>query len=141
MLRITRLMKVRSRIRSSTQRQQSKIREAAAKLIEIRWAGNAMRFNDNLWTRAVSDWTARNVKRTPGRSPTSWSDFFKEGYSTPRVPRVDRTLCKTLAHERDRRIAGARTVYPKINRNPDDQSDKITNCTTGMLLTFYESRP
>ncbi|KIH44664.1 hypothetical protein ANCDUO_25310 [Ancylostoma duodenale] len=63
---------MRIRIRSSTLRQLSKIRDAAAyaKLSKIRWAGHVMRFNDNRWTRAVSDWTPRDVNRKTGRPPT-----------------------------------------------------------------------
>ncbi|KIH64964.1 hypothetical protein ANCDUO_04719 [Ancylostoma duodenale] len=83
---------MRAGIRSSTLRQQSKITDAAAyaKLSKIRWAGHLMRFNDNRWTRAVSDWTPRDVKRTAGRPPTRWSDFFKKSfkdrYDALRVP-------------------------------------------------------
>ncbi|KIH54377.1 hypothetical protein ANCDUO_15478 [Ancylostoma duodenale] len=43
---------------------------AYAKLSKIRWTGHVMRLNDNRWTRAVSDWTSRNVRRTTGRPPT-----------------------------------------------------------------------
>ncbi|KAE9421743.1 hypothetical protein Angca_007252, partial [Angiostrongylus cantonensis] len=45
-----------------------------AKQSKIRWAGHAMRVNDNRWTRAVSDWLPRGVKRTAGRPPTRWSE-------------------------------------------------------------------
>ncbi|EYC38674.1 hypothetical protein Y032_0702g1657 [Ancylostoma ceylanicum] len=108
MLGMTRLTQVRARIRSSTLRQQSKIRDAAvyAKSSKIRWAGHVMRLNDHRWTRAVSDWTSRNVKRTTGRPPTRWSDFFtksfKKRYDTLRVSRTDRTHWTTLARERDK---------------------------------------
>ncbi|EYB86257.1 hypothetical protein Y032_0282g1273 [Ancylostoma ceylanicum] len=108
MLGMTRLTQVRAGIRSSTLRQQSKIRDAAvyAKSSKIRWAGHVMRLNDHRWTRAVSDWTPRNVKRTTGRPPTRWSDFFtksfKERYDALRVSRTDRTHWTTLARERDK---------------------------------------
>ncbi|KAK6728205.1 hypothetical protein RB195_005700 [Necator americanus] len=31
---------------------------------KIRWAAHVMGFNDNRWTRAVSDWIPRDIKRT-----------------------------------------------------------------------------
>ncbi|EYB97708.1 hypothetical protein Y032_0138g2068 [Ancylostoma ceylanicum] len=108
MLGLTRLTQVRAGIRSSTLRQQSKIRDAAvnAKLSKIRWAGHVMRLNDHRWARAVSDWTPRKVKRTTGRPPTRWSDFFtksfKERCDALRVSRTDRTHWTTLARERDK---------------------------------------
>ncbi|EYC23372.1 hypothetical protein Y032_0015g2613 [Ancylostoma ceylanicum] len=108
MLGMTRLTQVRAGIRSITLRQQSKIKDAAvhAKLSKIMWAGHVMRLNDHRWTRAVSDWTPRNVKRTIGRPPTRWSDFFtksfKKRYDTLRVSRTDRTHWTTLARERDK---------------------------------------
>ncbi|KAK6758633.1 hypothetical protein RB195_016076 [Necator americanus] len=60
----TRFTQVKEWIRSSLPHQRSKIGEVAAyfKGSKIRWAGHAMHFNDNRWTRAVSDWIPR--KRT-----------------------------------------------------------------------------
>ncbi|EYC02682.1 hypothetical protein Y032_0098g3068 [Ancylostoma ceylanicum] len=75
----TLLTQVRAGIRSSTLCQQPKIRDAAvyAKLSKIRWAGHVMLLNDNRWTRAVSDWTLLNVKRTTGRPSILWPAFTK----------------------------------------------------------------
>ncbi|KAK6766066.1 hypothetical protein RB195_025774 [Necator americanus] len=58
MLGVSRFTQARDGIRSSLLRQRSKIRDAAvfAKESKIRWVGHVMRFNDNRWTRAVSDW-------------------------------------------------------------------------------------
>ncbi|KAE9421395.1 hypothetical protein Angca_007318, partial [Angiostrongylus cantonensis] len=78
MLGVSRFAKVRDGIRSSDLRQRSKIKDAVlyAKQSKIRWAGHVMRMNDNRWTRAVSDWIPWDVKRTAGRPPTRWSEFF-----------------------------------------------------------------
>ncbi|KAE9417896.1 hypothetical protein Angca_003496, partial [Angiostrongylus cantonensis] len=78
MLGVSRFTQVTDGIRSSDLRQRSKIKDAVlyAKQSKIKWAGHVMRMNDNRWTRAVSDWIPRDVKRTAGRPPTRWSEFF-----------------------------------------------------------------
>ncbi|KAE9418155.1 hypothetical protein Angca_009721, partial [Angiostrongylus cantonensis] len=78
MLGVSRFTQVRDGMRSSDLRQRSKIKDAVlyAKQSKIRWAGHVMRMNDNRWIRAVSDWIPRDVKRTAGRPPTRWSEFF-----------------------------------------------------------------
>ncbi|KAJ1358805.1 hypothetical protein KIN20_017327 [Parelaphostrongylus tenuis] len=78
MLGVSRISQMRQRIRTSDLRQRSKIRDAVlhARISKIRWAGHVMRFNDNRWTRAVTDWIPRDVKRSKGRPLTRWSDFF-----------------------------------------------------------------
>ncbi|KAE9419643.1 hypothetical protein Angca_009806, partial [Angiostrongylus cantonensis] len=81
MLGVSRFTQVRDGIRGSDLRQRSKIKDAvlcATKQSRMRWAGNVMRMNGNRWTRAVSDWISRDVKRTAGRPPTRWSEFFSK---------------------------------------------------------------
>ncbi|KAE9417271.1 hypothetical protein Angca_005857, partial [Angiostrongylus cantonensis] len=78
MLGVSRFTQVSHGIRSSDLRQRSKIKDAVlyAKQSKIRWAGHVMRMNHNRWTRSVSDWIPRDVKRSAGRPPTRWSEFF-----------------------------------------------------------------
>ncbi|WKX94700.1 hypothetical protein Q1695_011738 [Nippostrongylus brasiliensis] len=106
MLGVTRFIQARDGIRSSELRRQSKIRDAVAwaKLSKIRWAGHVMRFRDDRWTRAVTDWIPRDVRRTPGRPPLRWSDFVKslnDRLDALRVPRASRTHWSTMARDRD----------------------------------------
>ncbi|WKY14877.1 hypothetical protein Q1695_000411 [Nippostrongylus brasiliensis] len=107
MLGVTRFIQARDGIRSSELRRQSKIRDAVAwaKLSKIRWAGHVMRFRDDRWTRAVTDWIPRDVRRTPGRPPLRWSDFFvkslNDRFDALRVPRASRTHWSTMARDRD----------------------------------------
>ncbi|WKX96947.1 hypothetical protein Q1695_012975 [Nippostrongylus brasiliensis] len=107
MLGVTRFIQARDGIRSSELRRQSKIRDAVAwaKLSKIRWAGHVMRFRDDRWTRAVTDWIPRDVGRTSGRPPLRWSDFFVKTlngrFDALRVPRASRTHRSTMARERD----------------------------------------
>ncbi|KAK6765688.1 hypothetical protein RB195_025540 [Necator americanus] len=118
MLGVSRFTQVRKGIRSSLLRQRSKIRDAAAfaKESKIRWAGHLMRFNENRWTRAVSDWVPCDIKRTTGRPPTRWSDFFtksfKEKYDVLRAPREKRNHWATLARsgQMEELLAPARPV-------------------------------
>ncbi|KAK6762239.1 hypothetical protein RB195_023089 [Necator americanus] len=90
MLGVCRFSQVRDGIRSSLLRQRSKIRDAAAfaKESKIRWAGHVMRFNENRWTRAVSDLILRDIKRTAGRTPTRWSDLFTMRFNDNRWNRA-----------------------------------------------------
>ncbi|KAE9416943.1 hypothetical protein Angca_008311, partial [Angiostrongylus cantonensis] len=72
------LTQVSDGIRSSDLRHRPIIKDAVlcAKQSMIRWAAHVMCMNDNRWKRAVSDWIPRDVKRTAGRPPTRWSEFF-----------------------------------------------------------------
>uniref|UniRef100_A0A7I5E504 Reverse transcriptase domain-containing protein n=1 Tax=Haemonchus contortus TaxID=6289 RepID=A0A7I5E504_HAECO len=105
MLGISLYTQVQKGIRSSELRQRTKIRDAVdhAKKSKIRWAGNVMRYNDDRWTRAVTDWIPRDIKRTPGRPPTRWSDFFTKALNERNVdPRVPGAIhWTTLARNRD----------------------------------------
>ncbi|VDP08081.1 unnamed protein product [Heligmosomoides polygyrus] len=113
MFGVTRLTQVREGLRNSELRRRLKIRDAVAwaKLSKIRWAGHVMRFADTRWTRAVTDWIPRDVKRTPGRPPTRWSDFVKalnDRYDALRVPRARRIYWTTLARRMETLLAPAR---------------------------------
>ncbi|VDP20578.1 unnamed protein product [Heligmosomoides polygyrus] len=76
MLEVTRPTQVREGLRSSELRRRSKIRDSVAwvKSSKIRWVDHVMRFADTRWMRAVTDWIPGDVKRTPRRPPTHWSD-------------------------------------------------------------------
>nr|CDJ89008.1 RNA-directed DNA polymerase (reverse transcriptase) domain containing protein [Haemonchus contortus] len=107
MLGIPLYTQVQKGIRSSELRHQTKIRDAVeyAKKSKIRWAGHVMRYSDDRWTRAVTDWIPRDIKRTPGRPPTRWSDFFTKALNErnvePRVPEAKTIHWTTLARDRD----------------------------------------
>ncbi|KAK6755717.1 hypothetical protein RB195_014232 [Necator americanus] len=114
------------------------IRDAAAfaKESKIRRAGHVMRFNDNRWTRAVSDWVPRDIKRTTGRPPTRWSDFFtkslKEKYDALRVPRERRNHWATLARDSgqmEELLAPSRPV--RRSRSQGDQGELRVHLAKG----------
>uniref|UniRef100_A0A7I4YUU2 Reverse transcriptase domain-containing protein n=1 Tax=Haemonchus contortus TaxID=6289 RepID=A0A7I4YUU2_HAECO len=107
MLGISLYTQVQKGIRSSELRHRTKIKDAVdyAKKSKIRWAGHVMRYSDDRWTRAVTDWIPRDIKRTPGRPPTRWSDFFTKALNErnvePRVPEARTIHWTTLARDRD----------------------------------------
>ncbi|KAK6755779.1 hypothetical protein RB195_014274 [Necator americanus] len=63
MVGATRFTQVKEGIRSSLLHYRLKIKGATtyAKESKIRWAGHVMRFSDNRWIRAVSDWIPRDI--------------------------------------------------------------------------------
>ncbi|KAK6750419.1 hypothetical protein RB195_002413 [Necator americanus] len=99
---------VKDGIRSSVLRQRSKTTDAVAfaKFSKIMWTGHVVRFNGNRWTRAVSDWVPRDIKRATGRPQIQWSDFFtesfKEKFNAVRVPRGRRSHETTLERNCDK---------------------------------------
>ncbi|KAK6742703.1 hypothetical protein RB195_010144 [Necator americanus] len=134
MLGVYRFTQVRDGIRSSLLRQRSKIRDAAAlaKESKIRWAGHGhvMRFNDNRWTRAASNWAPPGT----GRPPTGWSDFFtksfKEKYDAFRVKEGTTGLLWHVIGTNER-ITGARST---INGSQGEQGDQVQNSSTKIIF-------
>ncbi|VDL79794.1 unnamed protein product [Nippostrongylus brasiliensis] len=109
-LGVTRFIQARDGIRSSELRRQSKIKDAVAwaKLSRIRWGSQVrptMRFRGDRWTRAVTDWIPRDVRRTPGRPPLRCSDFFvksqNDRFDALRDPQTNRSHWCTMTRKRD----------------------------------------
>uniref|UniRef100_A0A0K0DKD1 Reverse transcriptase domain-containing protein n=1 Tax=Angiostrongylus cantonensis TaxID=6313 RepID=A0A0K0DKD1_ANGCA len=120
--RAPRFTQIRDRIRSCDLRQRSKIKDAVlyAKQSKVRWAGHVMRVNDNRWTRAVSEWISRDIKRTGGRLPTPWSEFFtkslEERYDARRaLERAEPTGLLFHATGKNGKFAGACSSHLTIN--------------------------
>uniref|UniRef100_A0A0K0CWU3 SMP-LTD domain-containing protein n=1 Tax=Angiostrongylus cantonensis TaxID=6313 RepID=A0A0K0CWU3_ANGCA len=89
-------------------------------------AGHVTRINDNRWTRAVSDWIPPDVKRTAGRPPTRWSEFFtkslEERYGARRVPSSSRTHRATLVCDKEKWIYWRRSSHSTVNGTTGDSS-------------------
>ncbi|KAK6739377.1 hypothetical protein RB195_021043 [Necator americanus] len=137
MVGVSRFTQVRDGIRSSLLRQRSKIRDAAAfaKESKTRWAGHVMHFNDNRWFTEVSDWVPRYVKRTTGRPPTRWSDFFTKSFKKIMMLFVSHAKGGTtglLWHATNRRITGARSTSSRINRSQGDQGNYKTQISSNV---------
>uniref|UniRef100_A0A7I4Z2Z2 Reverse transcriptase domain-containing protein n=1 Tax=Haemonchus contortus TaxID=6289 RepID=A0A7I4Z2Z2_HAECO len=87
MFAISLYTQVQKGIRSSELHLRTKIRDAVdnVKKSKIMWAGHVMRYSDDRWTRAVTDWIPRDIKRTPGRPPTRWTDFVTKALNKRNV--------------------------------------------------------
>ncbi|XGW22743.1 hypothetical protein V3C99_005176 [Haemonchus contortus] len=101
-----------------------------------------MRYNDDRWTRAVTDWIPRDVKRTPGRPPTRWSDFFTKALACLSCPvsleRARFTGLLWLATGTNGDVTGARSRKSTINGSTGDTGDVLIG--PGMVLRFCEQR-
>ncbi|VDO21171.1 unnamed protein product [Haemonchus placei] len=106
-LGISLYVQVQKGIRSSELRHRTEITDAVdyTKKSKIRWAGHVMRYSDDRLTGAVTEWISRDIKRTPGRPPTRWSDSFtialNERNVVSRVPKARTIHWITLTHDRD----------------------------------------
>ncbi|KAK6760875.1 hypothetical protein RB195_022082 [Necator americanus] len=130
MLGVSRFTQVRDGIRSSLLRQRSKIRDAAAftKESKIRWAGHVTRFNDNRWTRAVSDWvpaiiSALQEDRRPDGQISSRSPSKKIMMLLVFHAKVGTTGQLWRAIGTNGRITGAHSTSFKINGSQGDQGE------------------
>ncbi|XGW33876.1 hypothetical protein V3C99_017953 [Haemonchus contortus] len=118
-------MQVQEGVRSSELRQRTNIRDAVdyAKNSKIRWAGHVMRCSDDRWTRVVTEWIPRDIKRIPGRPPTRWSDFFTNAQNERNV---EPCVCTT------------RTIYWTILAG--DKKEKIFHFVKSVLPCYFKNQ-
>jgi ribonuclease HII len=66
-------------------REQTKVQDILKiiKLGKWKWAGHVARREDGRWTTAVTEWTPRNGKRSPGRPFKRWRDEIDKYWGTP----------------------------------------------------------
>ncbi|KAK6742845.1 hypothetical protein RB195_010233 [Necator americanus] len=96
---------------------------------KIRWAGHVMRFNDNRWTRAVSDWVPRDINALQ-------EDRRPDGQTSSRSP-SKKSMILFVSHAKEGttgllwhaigtngRITGTRSTSSKINGSQGDQGER-----------------
>ncbi|KAK6765345.1 hypothetical protein RB195_025318 [Necator americanus] len=138
MLGVTCSTQVEEEIRSSLLRYRSKIRDAAAyaKENKIRWSGHVMRFSDNRWTRAVSDWIPRDIERTARRPPTQWSDLFtkslKGKYDALRVSHEKRCHWQHL-----RAIGSNGSITGARSSKSMNKVEQLIHCMIQLFCPLY----
>ncbi|KAK6748226.1 hypothetical protein RB195_001071 [Necator americanus] len=143
MLGVPRFRQVRDGIRNSLLRQRSKIRDAAAfaKESKIRWAGHVMRFNDNRWTRAVSDWfpailSALQEDRRPDGQISSRSPSKKSMMLFVSHAKGGTTGLLWHATGTNGRITGVRSTSSKVNGSQGDQGDWAESSSAATFSTL-----
>uniref|UniRef100_A0A7I5EE58 Uncharacterized protein n=1 Tax=Haemonchus contortus TaxID=6289 RepID=A0A7I5EE58_HAECO len=85
-----------------------------------------MRYSANRWTRAVTDWISRNIKRFPMRLPGIFTETLNERNVLSRVPRSNTIHWTTLARVRGERRSLWRPLKElMINETTGDTGDRI----------------
>ncbi|VDM52118.1 unnamed protein product [Angiostrongylus costaricensis] len=103
----------------------------------VGWTRNV--YEGQLMDRAVSDWIPRDVKRTAGRPPTRWSEFFMKSlearYDAQRVPKASKTHWATLARDREK----WRIYSRQLDLRPQGVQVIQMTMTRGGLLIYRAS--
>ncbi|WKY03702.1 hypothetical protein Q1695_005008 [Nippostrongylus brasiliensis] len=122
MFGVTRFIQARDGILSSELRRQSMIRHAVAwaKLSKISWGGHVMRFRDDRWTKAVTDWIPWDI-RTPGRPPLRLLRQTPERSIRCSSCSLSKQDPSTIAHDSDEWRRHWRTL-----EQIDDQREQVT---------------
>ncbi len=62
------------KIRNTTIRSKTKVKDILEKVKESKWAGHVARFQDNRWTKRLTEWRPRSGRRKRGRHKRRWRD-------------------------------------------------------------------